>query len=419
MKNYIILAVLTFLVLGQELFAQSIRRSTLTSIGTSTTIGNLRVSSTFGQDCLGCRVLSNGSNYLRQGFQQPIGEDDDLQPCGFSSSIAVEPISTPCGTYYNFEYLGLADPAITEFSWDFGDGAAPRTSTEMNPQDIAYSVTGTQIISLSIVVPDSCSESVATAIDVTETAFAAHELSQDVLCFGNATGALELDIFGGTEPYAVKWSDAQTVERIRNDLVAGNYAYTLTDAENCLYENSIDILQPDTAILITKLDVLPETCMDTQDGLVEINVSGGTAPYTIVWSNGVTNESLIDNLITGPYTVEVIDGNNCTNSQGFEVGNICEQEGELIPDVITPNSDGFNDFWVIEWIDRFPDNTVEIYNRWGDLVWNRTNYLNEWDGTNNNGKDLLPAPYYYVLKIRNFDDQGNEKTIGGAVTIIR
>ncbi len=71
---------------------------------------------------------------------------------------------------------------------------------------------------------------------------------------------------------------------------------------------------------------------------------------------------------------------------------------------ISPNGDGYNDYWHVKFIDLYPDNTVKIFNRWGNLVWEASGYDNgsvKWDGTSNKGLttgDVLPAgTYYYVI----------------------
>jgi gliding motility-associated-like protein len=68
----------------------------------------------------------------------------------------------------------------------------------------------------------------------------------------------------------------------------------------------------------------------------------------------------------------------------------------IIPNVITPNSDGVNEFFVIQ---NLPENTeVIIYNRWGNLVFSSTNYQNNWNGKNTTGKDLVDGVYFYKIK---------------------
>lgn len=86
----------------------------------------------------------------------------------------------------------------------------------------------------------------------------------------------------------------------------------------------------------------------------------------------------------------------------------------VIYNVITPNGDGLNDTWIIDCIENFPDNTVQIFNRWGEMVNNYYHYDNKtqvWDGTNYNGELLPDGTYYYVLKIKN------ERTMTGWILL--
>jgi gliding motility-associated-like protein len=65
----------------------------------------------------------------------------------------------------------------------------------------------------------------------------------------------------------------------------------------------------------------------------------------------------------------------------------------IFPNVITPNSDGINDLFEIE---NLPENTeVIILNRWGNVVFSSANYLNNWDGIDTSGKELLEGVYTY------------------------
>lgn len=75
----------------------------------------------------------------------------------------------------------------------------------------------------------------------------------------------------------------------------------------------------------------------------------------------------------------------------------------VIWNVITPNGDNFNDVWIIDLIDT-TNNNVMIFNRWGDVVWNRSNYNNTsiaWRGDNKTGQDLPSGTYYYVITLKD------------------
>ncbi len=87
-----------------------------------------------------------------------------------------------------------------------------------------------------------------------------------------------------------------------------------------------------------------------------------------------------------------------------------------IPNVITPNGDGYNDVWHIGALDRYPDNEVRIINRWGSEVFYQKNYQQNWAGTYKND----PSPggsYYYIIKIKN--NAGEVASFDGPITILR
>jgi gliding motility-associated-like protein len=89
----------------------------------------------------------------------------------------------------------------------------------------------------------------------------------------------------------------------------------------------------------------------------------------------------------------------------------------VIPNVITPNNDGFNDFWVIECIEYFPDNEVQVYNRWGQIIYQAYGYDNNWNGTWDKTKGDLPdGSYVYIIKLNKV---GEEKNITGSLTVTR
>jgi len=71
----------------------------------------------------------------------------------------------------------------------------------------------------------------------------------------------------------------------------------------------------------------------------------------------------------------------------------------------SPNEDGVNDTFVIDCIENYPNNTLEVYNRWGNIVYKANNYKNDWAGESNgrailNVEEQLPeGTYYFVLKL--------------------
>jgi gliding motility-associated-like protein len=90
-----------------------------------------------------------------------------------------------------------------------------------------------------------------------------------------------------------------------------------------------------------------------------------------------------------------------------------------VPNAITPNGDGINDAFIFDILfgdpNDFPDNEIIIFNRWGDIVYQAKPYINNWEGTNQNGQPLPQATYYYILYL----NRGESKLIKGDVTILR
>ena len=139
--------------------------------------------------------------------------------------------------------------------------------------------------------------------------------SQAIDCNGNATGALTLSPTGGTADYSVLWSTGSTDLSI-TDLTAGTYTYTLTDANGCTLEESLDLMEP-TAIetFVSAYDV---ACFGEANGSIAVEVIGGAGAYVYEWSTGGT-EPVLDGLAAGVYTYVVEDANGCSVSEEITI----------------------------------------------------------------------------------------------------
>ncbi|MCB9232133.1 MAG: gliding motility-associated C-terminal domain-containing protein [Bacteroidia bacterium] len=115
---------------------------------------------------------------------------------------------------------------------------------------------------------------------------------------------------------------------------------------------------------------------------------------------GATSQSYIPTL-AGTYTVEVTDANGCVSvlSLPFEV--IFEIDETQITQLVSPNGDGVNDYFVIPELINFPINELIIMNRYGMTVYQTENYANTWDGLTNDGKQVPEGTLYYLLDIKN------------------
>lgn len=155
------------------------------------------------------------------------------------------------------------------------------------------------------------------------------------------------------------------------------------------------------------------SCLTTPDGEITLEPSGGKAPYSILWVDGLMSNGRRD-LLPGTHKFIISDANNCSSSFEVEVKHKNMSDCIQIQEVITPNNDGFYDTWKIRNIGMYPDAEVQIFNRWGEKVFSSENIeANEWDGTYN-GKLLPTDSYHFILHL-----QKGMKPITGVITIVR
>jgi len=233
----------------------------------------------------------------------------------------------------------------------------------------------------------------------------------DIVCFGDATGEIIVTGSGGTPPYEYSInSGSYQANGTFSALTAALYTITIRDANLCTVDLLAAVSGPDQ-IAINPV-ITNASCEGIEDGSIILNASGGVPPYDFLWSNMEVTED-ISELATGFYTIQITDANGCIFEQQLEV-TLSGVECLLIPNAFIPNGDGMNDTWRIRDIEAYPNATIHIYSRWGQLVFSaEKGYSDPWDGTYK-GKELPMDSYFYVIDLKN----GSE-VITGQVTIIR
>ena len=132
-------------------------------------------------------------------------------------------------------------------------------------------------------------------------------------CFGESDGKAGIEIAGGVSPYNYEWSNTATSSNIEN-LVAGTYSVTVSDRGGCEEVLTFEIEQPEALVITT--EVIDEVY---GQGVITLNVNGGTAPYTYWWSiggNSFEDDNVLDNLTPGTYSARIIDANGCEITTG-------------------------------------------------------------------------------------------------------
>jgi len=231
-------------------------------------------------------------------------------------------------------------------------------------------------------------------------------------CDGSPNGSVQVNIDNGTTPpYSYSWSTGATTATITN-VIPGLYSVTVSDSLSCLRSDTATVLAGGG--LSISEEVMDATCPDKADGAIVTAVSGGTEPYNYSWDNGATTASLV-NINAGIYSLTVTDINDCSGSDTIivSVSGTTECDTVVIYDVFSPNGDGVNDEWEIK--DLPAENELQIFNRWGNVVFEAKPYNNDWDGTSRNDELLPTATYFYILKLND----SNQSTYSGNVTLIR
>jgi gliding motility-associated-like protein len=142
----------------------------------------------------------------------------------------------------------------------------------------------------------------------------------------------------------------------------------------------------------------------------------GAGPFDYAWSpplyldNPAIPNPLVTPLADIGYSLKVTDRQSgCSGSDSVKVSIL---EKFTVPNTFTPNGDGINDRWEIEYLDSYPGAVMEVYNTTGQLMFRSFGYPTPWDGTVK-GRKLPPGTYYYVI-----DPKNKRKKLSGYVTIL-
>ena len=127
------------------------------------------------------------------------------------------------------------------------------------------------------------------------------------LCNGDANGTIDVTVTGGIAPITYLWSNTATTEDL-SALAAGTYALTVTDGNGCT--DTLSAILQDPAAFTPSFNLQNANC-ENNNGFIDYTLSGGTAPYSYLWSTGDTLEDL-DSLAAGSYTLTVTDANACS-----------------------------------------------------------------------------------------------------------
>jgi gliding motility-associated-like protein len=241
-----------------------------------------------------------------------------------------------------------------------------------------------------------------------------------VTCFGFADGGASVLASGGTPGYTFIWSNGDTTAAATG-LSAGAYSVTVTDAKGCAQSATITLAEP--LLVNAAFNANPNMPMQLQipnASVTFLNMSQNATSY--VWEFGDRSTSTDTDpshtyTSVGDYCVTLIarDSLLCADTVVQCSYSVFQQELE-IPNTFTPNGDGRNDVFQILGLEQFPNNHLAIYNRWGNLVYEKDKYDNTWTGNNYKSGDPLPdGAYFYFFT----PGQIGQEDVAGDVVIFR
>lgn len=142
----------------------------------------------------------------------------------------------------------------------------------------------------------------------------------NILCNGSCDGTTTPSVTGGTSPFSFAWDNPCLSCPLFNDICPGTYTYTVVDSNGCLSTATVTLSQP--AAIGLSLSYGNASCFNECDGYASASVSGGTSPYSYLWSpppgTGQGTESA-GQLCAGNDTLLITDSNNCTLETAFSV----------------------------------------------------------------------------------------------------
>ena len=256
--------------------------------------------------------------------------------------------------------------------------------------DNIFEGTETITISCSYLCEGACdSVSVSASLDLLDYAGMFVAPTEDSLLCPGISLTVNPGAQGGWPPYIYSWSNGQDgPTQTFSQGSSGTYSYTFSDYCGSTFTDDFIITEPPVFGFATAQDLCA--------GIVsEVLVNGGFEPYSFQYNEWSMELDSMNYTISGfandSSTVIVTDACGQSGVIPFEI-TVCDTEAI---NIFTPSGDGVNEGFIITGIESFPNSELQVYNRWGKLVFESSNYSNQnpWDG-----KNVEDGIYYWILQ---------------------
>lgn len=232
----------------------------------------------------------------------------DANGCSTSAAAAVGTATGPTATdsVANVLCFGGSTGSVTVTV----SGGTGNLTYAWNNSDENASISGLEAGNYTLTITDAnnCSFTLSATVSQPSAALTLADSTISVPCYGDTSGAVYLQVSGGTPGYSFSWNNSATTQNLTG-LGAGSYSVTVTDANNCTTSAPAVISQP-TALVVTP-GVVNTTSQNPNGGSAWVTISGGTPPYSILWGNSDTYDTLT-HLSADTYAVTVSDSLGCS-----------------------------------------------------------------------------------------------------------
>jgi hypothetical protein len=236
---------------------------------------------------------------------------DDAAPAVCNLKVAVEPRNPICYNNVTGSIISTVTGSAGKVSYLWSNGSTGNNLMNIGAGTYSLKVkdqsTGCEAAS-EIVTLINPAQLVAIAKSAEENGY-------NIVCKDSKTGSIDLTVKGGTGAYTYEWNNGATTQDLAG-LDAGKYVVTVKDVNKCTVQTDITLREP--AQKLEASPVVRQITCNSETGSIELNVSGGVAPYTYKWSNGSTGKA-ISKLAAGKYTVSVKDAVGCEVVGSYEI----------------------------------------------------------------------------------------------------
>ncbi len=320
----------------------------------------------------------------------------------------------------------IADNSENQFTylWDFGDPASGtlNSSVARVPQPHRYSGIGPYTVRLTVSSGSQCVSTISLPVNFIhpqpKTVFT---ISKPSVCIGD--NVVFTDITNGLDGTVTQWfwnfsdgnsRNTQQVNYVFGSAQTFNVSLYSINSQGC---NSDTLTQPFTVYPYPAVDAGPDRVV-LEGGTIILQpvVTGNDLQYLWTPNTYLNNDKIemptASNMLDDiTYTLTVTGRGGCTAPADKMFVKVLK--APKVPNTFTPNGDGINETWKIEYLDSYPNNKVQVFTRTGQLVFESKGYKTPWDGRFNS-KPLPFDTYYYVIEPAN-----GRKPITGYVTIVK